>query len=94
MSTQKHTQGPWKVRFDYMVTAHSKETESQEPIAMPFNFGGLNELPANARLIAAAPRMIELLKDAFIDVDSEILGEEWNKEVKGLLLSVYGKIEW
>lgn len=46
------------------------------------------------KLIAAAPRMIELLKDAFIDVDSEILGEEWNKEAEALLLSVYGKIEW
>lgn len=56
----KHTQEPWQVRgADYAVTAFCKETEQHEPIALPLNFGGYAETPANARRIVACVNACE-----------------------------------
>ncbi|WP_103035272.1 hypothetical protein [Castellaniella caeni] len=64
MSTQ-HTPGPWGVRFDFVVQAKSFDSGRLVPVAQPY---GVNsdgtDLFANARLIAAAPDLLEALKMA------------------------------
>ncbi|MGD1324950.1 hypothetical protein ACNHE5_08510 [Pandoraea pnomenusa] len=58
----KHTPGPWSVRFDFVVQATSFDEGRLVPVAQPY---GVNtdgtDLFANARLIAAAPELLEAL---------------------------------
>ncbi|WP_313250107.1 hypothetical protein [Stenotrophomonas acidaminiphila] len=60
MSAHKHTPGPWAVRYDYVVQAPAYEDGRLVPVAQPY---GVNcdgtDLFANARLIAAAPELLE-----------------------------------
>ncbi len=62
MSAHKHTPGPWAVRYDYVVQAPAYEDGRLVPVAQPY---GVNcdgtDLFANARLIAAAPELLEAL---------------------------------
>lgn len=62
--TTKHTPGPWAVRYDYVVQAPSFDDGRLVPVAQPY---GVNsdgtDLFANARLIAAAPELLEALED-------------------------------
>ncbi|MEN4917537.1 hypothetical protein ABE485_02610 [Achromobacter spanius] len=57
-----HTPGPWAVRYDYVVQAPSFDDGRLVPVAQPY---GVNsdgtDLFANARLIAAAPELLEAL---------------------------------
>ncbi|CAB3919953.1 hypothetical protein LMG3328_05304 [Achromobacter ruhlandii] len=61
--TTKHTPGPWAVRYDYVVQAPSFDDGRLVPVAQPY---GVNsdgtDLFANARLIAAAPELLEALE--------------------------------
>lgn len=61
----KHTPGPWVVRCDYVVQAPAYEDGRLVPVAQPY---GVNcdgtDLFANARLIAAAPELLEALNAA------------------------------
>ncbi|KDS77633.1 hypothetical protein WLV04_24715 [Bordetella bronchiseptica] len=63
--TTKHTPGPWAVRYDYVVQARSFDDGRLVPVAQPY---GVNsdgtDLFANARLIAAAPELLEALEEA------------------------------
>lgn len=65
MKTEKkaaHTPGPWKVGESYYVLAGPEDGH----LAACFNYvKGLGTVPqyANARLIAAAPELLEALKD-------------------------------
>ncbi|PJM66442.1 hypothetical protein [Achromobacter ruhlandii] len=63
MMTTKHTPGPWAVRYDYVVQAPSFDDGRLVPVAQPY---GVNsdgtDLFANARLIAAAPELLEALE--------------------------------
>ncbi|SPU49868.1 hypothetical protein [Bordetella trematum] len=58
--TTKHTPGPWAVRYDYVVQAPSFDDGRLVPVAQPY---GVNsdgtDLFANARLIAAAPELLD-----------------------------------
>lgn len=58
----KHTPGPWAIRYDYVVQAQSFDGGRLVPVAQPY---GVNsdgtDLFANARLIAAAPDLLEAL---------------------------------
>lgn len=59
----KHTPGPWVVRYDYVVQAPAYEDGRLVPVAQPY---GVNcdgtDLFANARLIAAAPELLEAIR--------------------------------
>ena len=61
--TTKHTPGPWAVRYDYVVQAPSFDGGRLVPVAQPY---GVNsdgtDLFANARLISAAPELLEALE--------------------------------
>ena len=59
--TQKHTQGPWYVnpRDDQEVLG-----PDGEPIFNHYNDGVCGTEPANARLVAAAPELLEALLEA------------------------------
>ena len=54
------TPGPWSVRYDYVVQAKSFDEGRLVPIAQPYGLrvDGI-DLFANARLIAAAPDLLE-----------------------------------
>jgi len=64
----KHTPGPWAVRYDYVVQAPSFDDGRLVPVAQPY---GVNsdgtDLFANARLIAAAPELLEALQTLVAD---------------------------
>ena len=74
MSKQKHTPGPWEVRADpshydsfTTVVAGSGEQRKgmlRELIVEIGGWAGIETAEANARLIAAAPDMLEALKNA------------------------------
>ena len=75
MSKAKHTEGPWTLRplneeigeYEIVGPRHSDETGESEYIAVVC--GGLPESEANARLIAAAPELLEALEELLSAVD-------------------------
>ena len=75
MSEAKHTKGPWRLEadpahFDSLTTVTGGQRMNARPHAWPaypltVQVGGmatLHEMQANARLIAAAPDLLEVLK--------------------------------
>lgn len=61
----KHTPGPWGIRYDYVVQAQSFDGGRLVPVAQPYGVNGDGtDLFANARLIAAAPELLEALEIA------------------------------
>lgn len=75
--TTRHTPGPWAVRYDYVVQAPSFDDGRLVPVAQPY---GVNsdgtDLFANARLIAAAPELLEALSVLYA-VAAEQIGDDW-----------------
>ena len=75
MSKAKHTERPWTVRpvneeigeYEIVGPNHSDETGESEYIAVVC--GGLPGSAANARLIAAAPELLEALEELLTAVD-------------------------
>ncbi len=69
----KHTPGPWRAeidnRMDMRVESH--RTVAHLPIPYPArDHSRDDEMKANARLIAAAPDMLDALKDALMVLQS------------------------
>jgi hypothetical protein len=62
----KHTPGPWNVRFDGKHFNIDATPTGDKPEGQSFFIGysGMADSEANARLIAAAPEMLEMLKGA------------------------------
>jgi len=85
-----HTPGPWEVRYEPNLTAIcTPKGEFQVSLFSgklnPRLSVGLHEWKANARLIAAAPELLEAAKDAEIQMDlaAELLtglGDVWARE--------------
>lgn len=67
----KHTPRPWSVRYDFVVQAASFEVGRLVPVAQPY---GVNtdgtDLFANARLIAAAPELLEAAEIALSYIEA------------------------
>lgn len=56
----KHTKGPWLVKGNYI------ETQDEYPVALiELGLGSIQKVQANARLIAAAPELLEALKNMY-----------------------------
>ena len=60
-----HTPGPWEVEGDQIVTTDAGIPICSTPLADEIAWGGpdlINEVEANARLIAAAPDLLATVK--------------------------------
>jgi hypothetical protein len=84
-----HTPGPWKVRAlnvqgqEIILRTHGEMTigapETYAVASVPLRHVSINGQLANARLIAAAPDMLDALKDAEI----EMCGWVWSSGAAG-----------
>lgn len=71
----KHTPGPWSVRFDFVVQAASFDDGRLVPVAQPYGVNAdRTDLFANARLIAAAPDLVEALQRALMALTGYLPG--------------------
>ena len=62
MTISKHTEGPWEVEKDG-ITVRQKRARDRQKICRPMEvFMSRLEREANARLIAAAPELLEVCK--------------------------------
>lgn len=89
-ATSAHTAGPWIVMHDNQVWMERNKSSDCSIIATCGGFAlGLpdkNECEANARLIAAAPKLLEACKHAVEVYDSVIHSEyDGTKHLKGML---------
>lgn len=73
MLTKQHTPGPWVVTMApnghtavYPIVGNEVGAERVADVYCPLNVEG-GHIGANARLIAAAPEMLEMLRDLFAD---------------------------
>jgi hypothetical protein len=73
MTTTQHTPGPWRAEGwnNLVVNSYTGDTIIIQPGGS--EYAKLEELQANARLIAAAPELLEALKGMM----------EWARRVKG-----------
>ena len=71
----KHTPGPWKTNYKDLALV---QAENGAPIARCDKLFGVANIQANARLIAAAPDLLEALQSC-LDYGS-MTGDEWVKE--------------
>jgi hypothetical protein len=73
MGNPKHTPGPWRVEYDHICTDDLSVRICRTP--EPGRRASISQQDANARLIAAAPELLEWLKESvehaekFIDAD-------------------------
>lgn len=88
MSKTQHTPGPWNINHgaNYLPSVSSSVTHTKIcDIAGQDDDAGIkdfqNESEANARLIAAAPELLEALKEADIDLNSNQI-ETARKRIK------------
>jgi hypothetical protein len=106
--TVRHTPGPWlampdrfgrqRQRLAPAVVINTDDWRKGHLVAT-VNTADSREMQANARLIAAAPDMIELIRRgiegwtiedlrAAIDIVSEILGEDYSQFLEGAKVGV------
>lgn len=69
----KHTPGPWWVDDNGCVAAGHGDT--YETIAIMHDWQGDSEREANARLIAAAPELLEALRAVLDEIDENECGQ-------------------
>lgn len=85
MSAHKFTPGPWE--WDGNVCSYDPENEAPWLVQAPWQtsfgrilHGSINcENEANARLITAAPDLLEALEIAVSLIDGDLIGTEWKK---------------
>lgn len=66
MSAAKHTPGPWKLEIIHLSTGRNRHVRASSPsrgVAEVWGPDEDKESDANARLIAAAPELLEALRD-------------------------------
>lgn len=63
MSTSKHTPGPWKY-WNGIILDHNGDMDEGKQVCIVSKYG--EEHDANARLIAAAPEMLEALQNLYL----------------------------
>lgn len=107
----KHTPGPWKVvprhsntNFGYEIRAERTPIaallEANKPDALTFVIN--RETESNARLIASAPELLEIAKEALLNLEAanEVCGggqpdggDEYYLETRKMLRAVITKAE-
>lgn len=98
---QTHTPGPWKVfgSFKNIVHQMGDKFEVLAEIKYPLFSMNVGEAKANARLIAAAPELLELLRWAeernrnYTTINSSALYDErtWGEAVKQAIAKAEGR---
>lgn len=82
----KHTPGPWEAqppRLGAAITIYAGDTpiattaSNTSPLTMEMHRRG--EIKANARLIAAAPELLEALQMALVYIDGEGTPEQYEQ---------------
>lgn len=63
----QHTQGEWKIANNHELTIYAPNDTC---IAVAESSNGINEAKANARLIAAAPKLLEALENTHKFMDA------------------------
>lgn len=93
----KHTAGPWTYHFEPTLNRHVVRAgfAGERNICIDYGAGLKSyEAAANARLIAAAPDMIELLRDCsdFLDrsIDDCAAADQLSRRIKAICASVEG----
>jgi hypothetical protein len=71
MTAAKHTRGPWELQHGALITA-----KNGLHIALAAN-SGMNASEANARLIAAAPELLEALERALRHIPVHAEADMW-----------------
>ena len=89
MSAHKHTQGPWQA-IGTMVRGRYALGENNRPGGLIADCGGYYtpETSANARLIAAAPELLEALKWA---VDNPNDDAYWIEQARAAIAKATGE---
>ena len=89
-----HTPGPWKID-PVPPLAVIADNEDGDGIATLEGDAGFPEIHANARLIAAAPDLLEALKEAIEELNqccSDAHGEDYNNpKFNAVLAKVWGQ---
>jgi hypothetical protein len=92
-----HTAGPWTCHFEPTLNRHVVRAgfAGERNICIDYGAGLKSyEAAANARLIAAAPDMIELLRDCsdFLDrsIDDCAAADQLSRRIKAICASVEG----
>ena len=95
MSEAKHTPGPWRLqadpcRFDNLTTITGGQRMNAKPHAWPaypltVQVGGtatMNEAQANAALLAAAPELLEALKQCRLALEpyDDVKPRDWKTD--------------
>lgn len=103
--TTQHTSGPWAIEWDHNKSRpdfiRSFVNGEMQDIAEMSDEGNDSETLANARLIAAAPRLLEVLKDILpefislyeqFDPTGEIaVWEQWTEEAMVVIAEAEGR---
>jgi hypothetical protein len=92
----KHTPGPWEVqsRPDGMGGKDMIVYADKRPVCdcfQPYNNSNLEEWQANARLIASAPEMLDLIKENVMHVKYPKRIKEWEEKARQLIAKTEGK---
>lgn len=72
---KSHTPGPWTVNGHYIESPPLRPNFGRRAVAR-VDYSHHSEIPANARLIAAAPELLAALKEAIATVDGFDHGDE------------------
>ena len=91
----KHTKGPWTVSEQFEGT-QVKISGPEGWLCVALAYGDTNEeAQANARLIAAAPKLLETLKELYANwreyVDTPNDWEELNEQVESAIRKAKGE---
>ena len=90
-----HTPGPWEIQDAGPGTIRGlrfRVITNEKVIAKTSD--GLEEARANARLIAAAPEMFEVLREVLIEYEAEAKAEGWDLPTTGeIIREVLAKVE-
>lgn len=97
--TSKHTPGPWHVSLAAVTVTGDLEIGDQQNgrrqaiINSQDYYGRFSEAVANARLIATAPEMLELLEytHQWFAADTDVMANEMQEKLRAMISKVKGE---